>query len=231
MTVIKIIPWMLLVPQIFKNNQAKNSHKYQFMTVIQRLDDQSTETSLSAIHDLEYIAQVNPQYHWVIMDMLTNFVRNKSANLSMQTVENNFSSASVNTRKLIQAAITVIINRDTKKDPENEQIDFSYADLRGLNLQSANLEETNLYQANLSQTNLAGANLSGAILSAANLTGANLNFANLSGAILSAANLTGANLTGANLHRANLYLASLKDAILKDAFLDGANLREAKFTV
>nr|WP_302850029.1 pentapeptide repeat-containing protein [Sphaerospermopsis torques-reginae] len=31
--------------------------------------------------------------------------------------------------------------------------------------------------------------------------------------------------------RANLYLASLKDAILSDAILEGANLREAKFTI
>jgi uncharacterized protein YjbI with pentapeptide repeats len=226
MTFIKIIPWMLLSTKNFKNNQINNSHKQQLMKFINQLDNNSIETSLSAIHDLEQLAKVNPQYHWLIMDMLTNFVRNESANLSPNRAINN----SIHTRKLVQAAMTVIINRDPKKDPENEQIDLSYTDLRGLNLQGANLAQTNLYQANLSQTNLAGANLSGAILSAANLTGANLNFANLTGTILSAANLASANLTAANLHRANLYLASLKDAILHDAILEGANLREAKFT-
>ncbi|MFM2060799.1 MAG: hypothetical protein RLZZ507_469 [Cyanobacteriota bacterium] len=226
MLVRKIIHWMLAIQENVKNNQGDKSNRDYLMKVLQRLDNNSIETSLSAIHDLEHLVEDNPQYHWIIMDMLTNFVRKKAAN---SYPEEAMSNSSVNTRKVIQAAISVIGRRDTKKDPENEQIDLSYTDLSRLNLQGANLEQTNLYQANLSQANLAGANLSGAILSAANLTGANLNFANLSGAILSAANLAGANLTGAKLHRANLYLASLEDAILNDANLDGANLREAKF--
>ncbi|MEA5576419.1 pentapeptide repeat-containing protein [Anabaena sp. UHCC 0451] len=222
----KIIHWMLLISGNIKNNQNNNFYQDYLMKVLQQLDHNSIETSLSAINDLERLAEMNPQYHWIIMDMLTNFLRNKAVNLSTEEVINN---SSLNTRTVIQAAINVIAKRDTKKDPENEQIDLSYTDLRGVNLEGANLEQTNLYQANLTGANLNSANLSGAILSAANLTGANLNSANLSGAILSAANLSSANLSGANLHRANLYLASLEDAILNDAILDGANLREVKF--
>ncbi|WP_228020483.1 pentapeptide repeat-containing protein [Sphaerospermopsis sp. LEGE 08334] len=173
------------------------------MKLLQRLENNAIETSLSAINELELLAQENPQFHWIIMDMLTNFVRNKAANLPPEEV---ISDSLVDKRILIESAMIVIGKRDVKQDPENEQIDLSYTDLRGLNLQGINLAHTNLYQVNLSQANLVGANLEGAIL-------------------------TGANLTGANLHRANLYLASLKDAILSDAILEGANLREAKFTI
>lgn len=222
----KIIPWMVGIKPKFPNYQNNKHHKNHFMKSIQRLNNHSIETSLSAINDLENLVKVNPQYHWITMDMLTNFIRNQTTNLSRESVTNN---SSINTRKLIQAAMTVIVNRDTAKDPENEQIDLSYTDLRELNLQYANLKQTNLYRANLSQTNLIGANLAGTILSAANLNSAKLNSANLAGAILSAANLNNANLSSANLHRANLYLASLENTILNDAILDGANLRETKF--
>ncbi|MBD2420410.1 pentapeptide repeat-containing protein [Anabaena cylindrica FACHB-243] len=217
---------MLEINENLKHDRHNKHYQDYLMKVVAQLENNSIATSLDAINDLEHLAGVNPQYHWIIMDMLTNFVRNKAASISPEEVTNN---SAENARKVIQAAITVIGRRDTKYDPENEQIDLSYTDLRGVNLQGANLEQTNLYQANLSEANLAGANLEGAILSAANLSGANLNFANLSQAILSAANLRGANLSSANLHRANLYLASLQDAILNDAILDEANLREVQF--
>ncbi|WP_071189914.1 pentapeptide repeat-containing protein [Trichormus sp. NMC-1] len=223
----KIILWMLEIRERLKHTQQNNSYQQYLMNVIPRLENNSIETSLSAINDLEHLAKIQPQYHWVIMDMLTHFVRNKSPILSPEELMIN---SSTNIQEVIQAAITVIGRRDITKDPENEQIDLSYANLIGVNLSGANLAQTNLYQANLSNANLAGVNLEGAILCAANLTGANLNLANLSGAILSAANLSGANLSGANLHRANLYLASLQNAILNDTMLDGANLRETKFS-
>jgi uncharacterized protein YjbI with pentapeptide repeats len=222
---IEIIRSMLEIQDKIKHNLHNNSYQSYLIKVIKGLDNYPIETSILAIKAFEHLVEVNPQYHWIIMDMLTKFVRNTTTNLSSQEVTDN---SSANTRVVIQTAMTVIVRRDTNQDPENEQIDLSYTDLRGINLQNANLEKSNLYQANLSKVNLSGANLEGAILSAANLSGANLNFVNLSGAILSAANLSGANLSGANLHRANLYLASLQDAILNDAILDGANLREAK---
>jgi Pentapeptide repeats (8 copies) len=226
MSVTKIIRWILALQKKLQHTQHNHPHQHDLMKVIKRLENNSIETSLAAINDLERLVETNPQYHWIIMDMLTHFVRNHASNISPEEVINN---SSENTRIVVQAAITVISRRDTKKDPENEQIDLSYTDLRGINLQGVNLKQTNLYQANLSEANLAGANLEGAILSAANLSGANLNLANLRGAILSAANLKGANLSGANLHRANLYLANVQNAVLNDTIFDGANLREAKF--
>jgi uncharacterized protein YjbI with pentapeptide repeats len=227
MLIIKIIPLIWDFKQKLINNQINNRDNNQLMNIINQLDSSSIETSLSAINDLENLAQVT-EYHWLIMNMLTNWIRKKTTNLSPQEVSINYT---VNIQPVIQAAMTVIAKRDVKKDPENQQLDLSFTNLKGLNLVNAKLENSNLYQANLSQANLANANLSGSILSAANLSGANLNYVNLSGAILSAANLSGSNLTGANLQQANLYLASLKDANLCDTILDGANLRETEFSV
>ncbi|MDP5017526.1 pentapeptide repeat-containing protein [Anabaena sp. UHCC 0187] len=224
----KISPKIIEIQQKSKHTQQYQDPKNYLAKVIEQLEQYPMNTNIDTIHDLEHIADINPQYHWVIMNMLTNLVRNNTVPATKQKITNNSADK---ISPFIQAAITVIARRDTTKDPEDEQIDLSYTDLRGINLQGANLKQINLYQANLSGVNLANANLEGAILTAANLEGANLNLANLSGAILSAANLDKANLAGANLQRANLYLASLQGAILNDTLLESANLREAKFTV
>ncbi|MBW4616243.1 MAG: pentapeptide repeat-containing protein [Desmonostoc vinosum HA7617-LM4] len=202
------------------------SPKQRLSLAIAQLQNATMASSLAVIKDLEQISQEHPQYHWLIMDILTTFIRDHAPYISQLEVTNNL-SAKVSHE--IQAALTVIANRNVNKDSENEQLDLSHTDMRGANLSGANLEQTNLYQVNLSGANLTGANLKGAILTAANLTGANLYRANLEGAILSAANLEKANLSKANLNRANLYLARLHKATLNDAILTHANLREAKF--
>lgn len=211
-----------------KINQIQHQPpKERLRIAIEQLGNKTVETSLSVINDLEQIAQNHPQYHWIIMDILTTFIRENAPDMPQHKVTSNLS---IKVRIDIQAALTVISRRDVNKDPENEQLDLSHTDMRGANLNRANLEQTNLYQANLAGANLTEANLAGAILSAANLEGTNLYLANLEGAILSAANLKGTNLSGANLHCASLYLAGLHGAVLNDARLDGANLREAKFS-
>ncbi|MEH2372090.1 pentapeptide repeat-containing protein [Nostoc sp.] len=210
-----------------KVNQIQQSPKQRLRIASELLGNKTIETSLAVINDLEQIAHNHPQYHWIIIDILTTFVRENALYTPQEEVTSNLRAK---VRVDIQAALTVIARRDANKDPENEQLDLSHTDMRGANLNGANLEQTNLYQVNLAGANLREANLAGAILSAANLQGANLYLANLEGAILSAANLSGANLSGANLHRASLYLAGLHGAILNDAILDGANFRETKFS-
>ncbi|MBD2616362.1 pentapeptide repeat-containing protein [Nostoc punctiforme FACHB-252] len=202
------------------------SLKQRLKIAIEQLDHRTMETSVAVISELEEIAHNHPQYHWIIMDILTSFIRKNAAHTPQREV---ISSTSITVPKDIQAALSVIARRDVSKDSEHEPLDLSYADIRGANLNQANLEQINLYQANLAGANLAQANLEGAILSAANLEKANLYSANLKGAILSASNLKQANLQKANLHRASLYLANLHGAILNDAILDGANFREVQF--
>jgi hypothetical protein len=214
----------------FQEQVKKNQHhsqKQRLRIASEQLKNNTIEISLAVINDLEQIAQNHPQYHWIIIEILTTFVRENAPYMPQEKVTSNLSTK---VPVDIQAALTVIARRDVNKDPESEQLDLSYTDMRGVNLNGANLEQTNFYQANLAGANLREANLAGTILSAANLEGANLYLANLEGAILSAANLERANLSGANLHRASLYLAGLHGAILNDAILDGANLRETKFS-
>jgi uncharacterized protein YjbI with pentapeptide repeats len=191
---------------------------------MKQLGSKNIKTSLDVIYDLEQIAKNDPQQHWEIMEMLTIFVRNNAPYTCQEKSKSNFK---IQIRTDIQAALTVIARRDVKKDPENQLLDLSYTDMRGVNFNCANLAGANLYQVNLAGANLKSANLSGTILSASNLAGANLSGANLAGAILNAANLSGANLHQANLHRANLFLANLHYTNLSDAKLDEANFRDA----
>jgi len=204
-----------------------SSPQKRLKIAIEQLGDRTMESTIVIINDLEQIAHNHPQYHWIIMDILTSFIRKNASDTPQKQL---ISNPGAKLPRDIQAALTVIGRRDVNQDPENEQLDLSHTDIRGANLNQANLEQINFYQANLAGANLKEANLEGAILSAANLERANLYSANLKGAILSASNLQCANLQKANLHRASLYLANLRGAILNDATLDGANLREAKFS-
>lgn len=201
------------------------SNKESFKLAIEQLEQENLEISLAVFDNLAKIAQADPKLHWQIMKALTNFVRNNASSLPNTEIKSNTATI----RADIQAALTVIANRNPQQDLENEQLDLSHTNISGVKLAQANLAQTNLYQTNLSGADLCSANLQGAILSAANLSGANLSGANLKEAILSAANLSGANLAGANLQRANFYLAKLDGAILNDAITTGANFRDTEF--
>jgi uncharacterized protein YjbI with pentapeptide repeats len=220
-----------LYQRIFANKSkieliSKSAYTQSLHQAIEQLERQNREINLAVFDDLAAIAQADPKLHGKIMVALTSFIRmNTAQETKTQAQDNPLSTI----RGDIQAALSVLANRNTQQDRESEPLNLSHIDIRGANLCGANLEMTNLYQTNLSGADLCSANLHGAILTAANLSGANLSGANLKEAILSAANLSGANLSGANLNRANLYLAKLDGAILKDATLNGANLREAFF--
>jgi uncharacterized protein YjbI with pentapeptide repeats len=208
--VFKIISGIITGSKTYLRIQQRNLGKKQLKIALARLENQDIRSRLAGISDLAQIAQEYPQFHWVIMVLLTDFIRYHAPYLPQEQVLNN---CNITVRVDIQAAMTVIGKRDTNQDPINEQLDLSHTDMQGINLNGVNLEHANLYQVNLQAANLSGANLSKAILSAANLQGANLNLVNLEGAILSAANLDGANLEGANLDQASLYLAKLPRAI------------------
>lgn len=109
-----------------------------------------------------------------------------------------------------------------------QQVSFSFADLKKVNLKGINLSGADLKGANLHDADLSGANLSEANLQEANFWGANLNDANLHGANLNGANLNWAVLNGATLQAANLNGASLSNAQFRNANLDGAALQWVK---
>jgi uncharacterized protein YjbI with pentapeptide repeats len=132
------------------------------------------------------------------------------------------------TRPDVQAAVSVIGRRDSKKD--RKAVNLNSADLTGVDLTEANLAGAQLNRASLTGAQLNRANLAGAQLNGANLGGAQLNGANLTGAQLTRANLTSADLTAADLAGAWLPGVDFTSADLDGARLTGANLAEVTLT-
>ncbi len=92
-----------------------------------------------------------------------------------------------------------------------EQLNASYARLRGVNFSQTILRESDFRHSDLVGTNFTNADLTGANLRDADLTGADLTGANLMDADLTDADLTGANLTLANLTRTKIQRLSVED--------------------
>ncbi|MBE9127259.1 MULTISPECIES: pentapeptide repeat-containing protein [unclassified Coleofasciculus] len=222
----------------------------RFTKAIEQLGSDNISIRLGGIYALERIAKDSVRDHWTIMEVLSAFVREKAS--LKEDLEAKKAEGEQQPQKLctdIQAALTVIGQRDPEKDPQNKKLDLSNTDIRGANLREGKLQGVNLRKANLQGVNFDHANLQGAILKKANLkeasfyntnlqgadlTKANLqeaNFmeANLQGAILSNATMQKAKLWGTKLQGASLTIANLEEADLYQADLKGANLQGANF--
>jgi uncharacterized protein YjbI with pentapeptide repeats len=178
-------------------------------------------SALVGIQALEEIAKDSPRYHWKIMELLATFVRNAPRRKEEESIPDD-----------IQAALTVIGQRNPEKDPTNKRLDLSHTEIRGANLQKANLQGVILTRANLQAAILSGSSLQRVDLNIANLGGAdlektNLEKANLHRADLREAELCHAHLQSANLKYTDLTAANLAGANLQFAKLEGANLHMA----
>jgi uncharacterized protein YjbI with pentapeptide repeats len=96
---------------------------------------------------------------------------------------------------------------------------FSFSDLRTVNLSGADLSSVFFYQANLVGANLAGAQLIRANLSSSDLSGADLHRAEIVETNFSWVNLSRAKLNKAKLNTVNLYAATLYETDLSHAML------------
>ena len=213
-----------------------------FSKSIDQLKSKDLDVRIGAISTLGTIAKYSPPAeHWTIIEYLTAFIRTNAPRK-----EEGEEERSSNISPDIQAALTVIGQRDTKKDPENQRLDLSNADIAGADLgqaklqgaflKGANLQGAYLFQADLQRANLIEANLQEAFLKKANLQEASLHqakllkadcqFANLQEAFLVEANLQEAVLYGANLQRAYLDQANLQEADLGTSKLQMADLRD-----
>ncbi|WP_066425744.1 pentapeptide repeat-containing protein [Anabaena sp. 4-3] len=226
----------------------------RLMAAISQLGHDKIETRTSAIYILERLAQDCPQEHWIIMEILTAFVREnaiiteaaeareedfspyfskyKNGERRGQHLGINLHEESIRIRRDIQAALTVIGRRNFQQDEASKKLDLRYTDLRRVDLLGANLQQADLRGADLRLANLRDCNLGGANLESAKLTGsilyeANLLKANLQGANLNGTNLNRAEMSGANLRGATLVGASLRAANLQGANLYKANLQQA----
>ncbi len=229
--------------EISHNTESNSIREWHFKSVDQ-LWSKDIGERISGIRKLGRIAKDYPSEHWAIMEELAEFV----TIMAPRREEKEGEERSPKLREDIQAALTVIGQRDWKKDPANQRLNLSNTDIRGAVLTEANLQGVLLSKANLQEVYLKDAKLQGADLSEANLKGAKLwraelqkaklqranleravlNGAELQGAILDYASLEYAYLWYVKLQEAQLKLSNLKGAILREANLQGANLDGAE---
>jgi uncharacterized protein YjbI with pentapeptide repeats len=235
-----------------KNAEAAQDKQLtdRFTKAVEQLASPEIAVRLGGIYALERIAKDSEKDHWTIMEVLTAFVREPPPLKAPLEEEKLLLELPTHIQKAkdvkqpqklridIQAALTVIGRRDTEKDPENQKLDLSNANIAAANLTEANLEKAHLFAANLQEAKLFKANLEKAylrqaklqeaVLCKARLHEADLTEANLEKAHLMQAELPGTDLNGAKLKSANLGGANLHQTILFKANLENANLRQAK---
>ncbi|MFJ3439211.1 pentapeptide repeat-containing protein [Streptomyces cyaneofuscatus] len=198
----------------------------RYTAAVGNLGEDKMDVRLGGIYALERIMQDSRRDQPTISNVLATYIRTHAAKPPAKGQD---------VPADVQAALTVLATRDTKRDGAFV-LDLHGAKLPNVNLAAtpaalhdANLRGVDLSGARMFGANLRNANLSSAKLSGANLVGANL-VADLSGADLSGANLSSANLSSANLSNANLSSANLFGADLSIADLSGADLGGADLT-
>lgn len=176
----------------------------------QLANDEYLEARLGGIYSLERLAQDSERDHWTVMEVLTQFVRERAS----EERHNNEVEAYSDQEKAwglfpwpppdVQAALTVIGRRSNRhRHDENEWLDLHETVLVGARLTGAHLEK-----ANLSGVDFGGSLLSpesgGRFPGITDLSGAHLQKAILDDAYLGRSNISGAHLDGASLRGADL---------------------------
>jgi uncharacterized protein YjbI with pentapeptide repeats len=207
----------------------------RFSKAVEMLSSEKLEMRLGGIYSLERIAKDSKEDHPVIMEVLTAFIRERSAirpTANTSFVHSYLSNENPqeilkSVQQDIQSSLTVI-GRRTKQENERT-LNLVHTNLSGADLSGADLSGAGLFYADLSGADLRDAVLS-AYLTGANLSGANLIHANLRSAYLNTANLSDADLTGANLSDTILVKAHLSGADLRSANITTANVAKAKLS-
>ena len=189
----------------------------RFSQAIAYLASEKMEVRLGGIYSLERLAEDSPSEYWLTIEILTAFVRERSALPLTEfpeqplTIVGGTSSPASSRRSQplpiptdIQAVMTILSRRDVSMDRPDRIIELRESNLRDADLNGIELWGADLWKVNLREAQLWQAKLAGASLGRANLSEASLWQADLEGAYLWKANLEGANLTEANLDQANL---------------------------
>ncbi len=211
----------------------------RFSQAISHLASDKIEVRLGGIYSLERLAEDSPSEYWLTIEILTAFVRERSALPLIEAQEqplaiDGATNPPASQRKPqssriptdIQAVMTILSRRDVSMDRPDRIIELRESNLRDADLNGIELWGANLWKVNFSEAQLWQAKLAGASLGRANLSEASLWKADLEGAYLWKANLEGANLTEANLEQANLEGSNLKGANLHQTNLINADLRK-----
>ncbi|WND19847.1 pentapeptide repeat-containing protein [Streptomyces violaceus] len=221
----------------------------RFNAAIGNLSSSAVDVRLGGIYGLERLMRDSPHDHPTVVTLLTAYVRE-------HTHGQVGGSADARPAADVQAAMTVLANRDPTRDGRGDfnlrnvrlrnlgymgmwdrarqrviGINFHEADFSDADLRSADLEHAHLAGAVMARTTLQEAALNQAELADADLTDADLNRSHLKRANLRRIKAAGAHfdetdLTRAVLEDARLQRASLVRASLPHAILRGADLRQ-----
>jgi uncharacterized protein YjbI with pentapeptide repeats len=228
----------------------------RYTQAIARLSDERLEIRLDGIYALEEKAK-DPEVHWPIMEVLTNFVRERSPS-KRDRESRDLSPAALSPD--IHATLKVLGRRTLFYGHGEEQrldltkTDLRHADLAGAHLEGVDLRDADLGGTRLDETRLEGADLRGAYLREAVLDGAYLQGADLRrshlietsfrGArlgsvdfrratfrefVLSGEDANHADFSETNLSEANLSNTNFSGAVFRGANLSGADLSGALF--
>jgi hypothetical protein len=181
----------------------------RYKTAVEQLDSQASAVQVSAIGDLERLADEAPSRHRQVMEVLATFLRS-------YTREDDADQAPAP----VQMAFAVLARRKRRYD-RGLVLDLAGADLRQVNFDRASLRRAVLRDARLD-----GAFMRHSDLREANLADAVALSVRLDHAKLRKAVFDGARLEGATLDYADARRATFKDAQLAHTFLRGADLRK-----
>lgn len=218
----------------------------RFSKATEQLASDKLPARLGAIYALENIAREHEEYHWIVVEVLSAFIRDKKEGAivisevsakseiekeALRYLKKEATQYSLEISSDAQAALTVIGRRDVNKD-KNRIIDLTRANLRKVHIDNmANFSNVDFSYADLKESTLEGnfsnANFRGVRLDYATLQGANFQKANIFFAHLNGTNLIGTNLTGTNFYYSFLNGACLRDAKLNDANMFEVDLSEA----
>ncbi|MBS3180023.1 MULTISPECIES: pentapeptide repeat-containing protein [unclassified Pseudoclavibacter] len=219
----------------------------QFTAAINQLGETGSQSiRLGGIHGLERTANAASGYHFPVLAVLAQFIREHSRAANAEGDEATVPGD-------VETAAEVLA-RLTDAEASSQALSLADTNLRGVHLRNADfsgwncqrfdayradlggsrLEDTLFHDASLDRTRLSGAHLNGARLSRASLVRASLHGADLTGATLHNANLSDATLRratllGTNLDGARLHNATLQEAHIAEASFDGADLRGCNF--
>jgi uncharacterized protein YjbI with pentapeptide repeats len=179
---------------------------------------------MAGIYSIEQVANSFPQYHWISMQVLASFMRQRSP--LGQTCEESAGKG----RHLctdVQTALQVIGRRKQSLDPANQGIDVSLISVRGAHLEDAHLNvapshKTSSKSSSLPISTFAGSDLRQADFEFTNLSAVDFSKANLSHAILQCDTLTNSMFTGATMNGVKIGCGTFLNPDPYNAYVAGA---------
>jgi uncharacterized protein YjbI with pentapeptide repeats len=208
----------------------------RFSKGIEQLGDAKLDIRMGAIYALEQIARDSEDLHWPVMQILTAYLREHSAQMREQSKEDELHPEELALRKDLEEAAAppdfdavadVLRRRHAEWDPIAAT---GQGEAHRVRREALNFERCNLWKADLRGAQLKGANFRGAWLGRANFRGAQLEGVNFQGAWLERAKFQGSHLEQARFTDAHLQGAKFDGAQLEQAVFQEAQVRGAFFS-